>query len=133
MGGVVTHLVIAVLCLVIVHLIHLKWEFSWAVFVGNFVPDAIRNGFSALKQFTLAITGVEQDGLYRFLNEITSSYTNWFTLGFFLIGSTLLLYHFHYIKKKKMEEYDELYVFLLIGIVAHLIIDALIIETNPWL
>jgi len=37
------------------------------------------------------------------------------------------------IKKKKLFEYDELYVFLLIGIVMHLITDAIVIESNAWI
>ena len=54
------------------------------------------------------------------------------TIGFFILGVGLLLYHYHVIKKKKMEEYAELYGFLLIGILVHLILDAFFIE-GSWL
>ena len=121
------------LCLVIVHLIHFKWEFSLSIFVGNFLPDVIKFGFSAIKQGTLHLFNVEQDSFYHFLNSVTSDLTVLFTVGFFVLGLGLLLYHFHYIKKKKMEEYDELYIFLLLGIIIHLILDALFIESSIWL
>jgi len=132
MPGVFTHTAVALLSLLIVHMLHFKWEYSLSIFVGNFVPDAIKFGLTAIKQGTLAIFRVEQDSFYHFLDGYTSEMTFWFTLGFFFLGTAALLYHYHVIKKKKMEEYDELYVFFLIGIVTHLILDALIIENGPW-
>ena len=101
MPGVLSHLIAAVFCFSIVHMIHLKWEFSWAIFAGNFLPDVLRQGFTALKQGTLAVLSVEQDSFYKFMSKLTSSYANWLTLGFFVFGATALLYHFHYIQKKK--------------------------------
>jgi hypothetical protein len=133
MPGALVHLFAAVLCLGIIHLIHFKWEYSLAAFVGNFIPDVIKFGFSAILQSTINVFGVAQDSNYVFLNAITSSYSNWFSLGFFLFGVTLLLYHFHIVKKKKMEEYDELYGFLLVGIILHLIMDVLFIEQGVWI
>lgn len=133
MAGLLIHLTIALLSLLIVHFIHFKWEFSWAIFIGNFIPDVIKFGVSAIKQGTFSILDIKKDYLYQSLSSTTSTYQNWFTLGFFILGLSLLLYHFHYIKKKKMEEYDELYVFLLIGIIIHLILDVLILENGAWI
>lgn len=133
MPGVLTHTIVAIVCLIVVHLIHFKWEYSYSIFIGNFLPDVIKFGFSGIKQGTLAIFKVKKDSFYQFLSILTSNPANWFTIGFFIFGTTLLLYHFHYIKKKGMEEYDELYVFLLIGIIIHLILDVLIIETSIWI
>jgi hypothetical protein len=133
MAGAFAHLFAAILCLAIIHLIHFKREYSLAAFVGNFIPDAIKLGVSAIAQFTMNIFSVRQDSLYFLLDGVTSKAGNWLSLGFFLFGVMLLLYHFHYIKKKKMEEYDELYVFLLIGIIIHLILDVLIIEQGVWI
>jgi hypothetical protein len=133
MPGVLTHTIVAIICLIIVHRLHFKWEYSYSIFIGNFIPDVIKFGFSVIKQGTFAIFKINHDSFYQFLNTITSNPANWFTLGFFILGTTLLLYHFHYIKKKKMEEYDELYVFFLIGIIIHLILDVLIVESSPWI
>ncbi|MBS1266305.1 MAG: hypothetical protein MAG795_00272 [Candidatus Woesearchaeota archaeon] len=132
MPGVLIHTIAAIICLTVVHLLHYKWEYSLSIFAGNFVPDVIKFGFSAIKQGTLAIFKLKQDFFYNKLASTTSNPANWFTLGFFVLGICLLLYHFHYIEKKKMEEYDELYVFFLIGIIIHLILDALIMEAGYW-
>ena len=133
MAGALTHIIIALIAATIVHFVHFKFEFSVAVFIGNLLPDAIKFGLSAIKQATFKVFYINQDSFYHFLCKTTSSYTNWFTLGFFILASSLFFYHFHYIKKKTMEEYDKLYVFLLIGVIMHLIIDTLIIENGPWI
>ena len=133
MAGFLIHLGFALVCLIIVHLIHFKWEYSLSIFAGNFLPDVINFGITSIKQFTLNIYNITHDKTYQLLNGISSSYTNWFTLGFFIFSLTLLLYHFHIVKKKTMEEYDELYIFLLIGIIIHLVLDVLFIESNVFI
>lgn len=133
MPGLLIHLAIATAGLIVIYLLRFKWEFSLSFFLGHFVPDVIKFGFSAVKQGTLAIFSVERDLFYHALSEITSNPANWFTLSFFFIGITLLLYHYHYIKKKKMVEYDKLLIFFLLGVLIHLILDAFIFETGPWI
>src|SRR3989344_396321 len=123
MGGVLTHTIIGIVIALIVHFMHYRLEFSLAAFVGNLLPDALKFG----------ITAIKQDSFYQFLAVHTSNYANWFSLGFFIFALMVLLYHYHIIKKKKMFEYDELYFFLLIGIVMHLITDAIVIESNAWI
>lgn len=133
MPGVLIHSLAALISMLIVHLRHFKLEYSLAIFLGNFTPDVIKFGLSAIKQGTLYIFKVKHDNFYWSLANITSHPANWFALGFFIIGLTVLLYHFHYIKKKTMKEYDELYIFFLVGILTHLILDVLIIEKGPWI
>jgi len=133
MGGVITHLIVALLCAILVQLIHFKWEYSLAIFVGNFLPDVIKVGITALKLSTLNLYTITTDQAYLGLRALTSDIGNWLTWGFFIIGLTLLLYHFHYIKKRTMKEYDELYIFLILGVIVHLIIDMLILEHTPWI
>src|SRR3990167_3611322 len=132
MPGVLGHVLAGILSALIVYLIHFKFEYSLSIFVGNLLPDAIKFGVTAIKQGTLAIFSIKQDAAYQALAQLTYSPTNWFTAGFFVFGLALLLYHFHYIKEKTMEEYDELYVFLLIGVILHLAMDAYFIENSPW-
>jgi len=132
MAGAVPHVFAGFFLLAIIHYIHFKWEYSWAAFVGSLLPDVLKFGFSAAKQSTANILALRQDSFYVFMNSMTSNPANWFSLGFFLFGLTLMLYHFHYIRKKKMEEYDELFVFLLVGIILHLTMDVLFIEHGVW-
>lgn len=127
------HIGVGLLSGLIAYLIHFRIEFSLSVFIGNLLPDAIKFGFTALKQGTLSIFSVNmKDEFYRNIAAFTYSSTNWFSFGFFLSSVLIFLYHYHYIKKKKMEEYEELYAFLLIGIITHLIMDVLIIEKSVW-
>ncbi|MBI3036352.1 hypothetical protein HYY73_01150 [Candidatus Woesearchaeota archaeon] len=132
MPGAIPHIAVGLLSAALIHLKHFRLEFSLAIFIGNLLPDAIRQGISAITQGTIDVLHVRQDGLFRFLSTTTNSPANWFTLGFFLLLLVTFLYHYHVIKKKKLWEYEELYIFLLIGIVTHLIMDALIIEKGPW-
>lgn len=132
MPGGLVHVGAGLMSSFVVHMIHFKWEYSYALFIGNLLPDALRHGLTALKQGTIHLFNVEHDGFYKFLSVFTSDPGNWFSIGFFVLAVGLFLYHYHYIKKKKMEEYSELYVFLLIGILTHLVMDVLIAEKGIW-
>lgn len=132
MPGAILHILIGLLSAAIVHKKHMRLEFSIAVFLGNLVPDSITFGISAVVQGTVKVFSIKQDSLFSKLVSTAYSPANWFTLGFFLLLLTTFLYHYHVIKKKKLWEYEELYIFLLIGILTHLIMDVLIIEKRPW-
>ncbi len=125
MPGAIPHIAVGLLSAAIVHLKHFRLEFSLAIFIGNLLPDAIRQGISAITQGTINVLNVKQDSLFGFLSATTNSPANWFTLGFFGLLLITFLYHYHVIKKKKLWEYEELYIFLLSGIITHLIMDAL--------
>lgn len=132
MPGAIPHILVGLLSAAIVHKRHMRLEFSLAVFLGNLLPDVIKFGISAMKQGTLAVFYVRQDGFFNFLAAVSSNPSNWFTLGFFILLLATFLYHYHVIKKKKLWEYEEIYIFLLIGILTHLVMDVLFIEKGPW-
>ena len=132
MPGAIPHIIAGLLSAAIVHKKHMRLEFSIAIFIGNLFPDVIKFGISAIAQGTVNVFSIKQDSLYHTLSAITYNPGNWFTFGFFMLLSITLLYHYHVIKKKKLWEYEELYIFLLIGIIMHLVMDALIIEKGPW-
>lgn len=133
MAGIITHFLAALFSLTVVHILHFKWEYSLSIFIGNFIPDAIKFLFSAIKQGSLQIFNIKKDSFYHWINTFTSDPSNWMSLGFFIMTITLFLYHYHYIQKKKMFEYDELYIFFIIGIFTHLIIDFFFIESSIWI
>jgi len=131
MAGALVHIGVGLLLALIVYLLHFRLEFSLAIFIGSLLPDAIAFGLSGLTQKNLNPCTVNtQTGIFRFLSGWTNSFNFWFTIGFFVLAVALFFYHFHVIKKKKMEEYSELYAFLLIGIIIHLIMDVFIIEAG---
>jgi len=128
MPGAIVHVLVGIFAALIVHFTHRKLEYSLAIFLGNLLPDFITFGFTALKQMTFDVFNIEQDAFYHNLVSWTYNPANWFMMGFFVLGLALFLYHYHFIKKKRFEEYAELYGFLLAGILIHLILDLLIIE-----
>lgn len=133
MPGLIPHVAAGLIIALIIHFIHYKFEFSSAAFIGNLLPDVIKFGGAAIKQASLSVFYGTTDPLYTYIQDITGNLANWLGLGFFIFATGVFLYHYHYIKKKKMEEYDELYVFLLIGIVIHLLMDALVTEHGSWI
>ena len=132
MPGAIPHILVGLLSAAIVHKKHMRLEFSAAVFLGSLLPDVITFGISAFVQSTIKIFSIRQDSLFNRLVITTYNPANWFTLGFFVLLLGTFLYHYHVIKKKKLWEYEELYIFLLIGILTHLVMDALFIEKGPW-
>ena len=133
MAGGLVHIGVGLLSAVIVHLRHFKWEYSYAIFIGNLLPDALKFGLTALKQGTMYVFDVDKgDGFYKALSSSTSDWGNWFSLGFFVLAVLLFLFHYHVIKKKTFEEYSELYVFFLVGVLTHLVLDILVIESGVW-
>ncbi len=133
MGGVLTHISAAALSAIIVHLIHFRLEFSIAVFLGNIVPDALKFGISGILNATVNLEKILGTKAYNLIAPLSDSAASWFSVGFFLFALSIFLYHHHVIRKRTMEEYDELYFFLLIGVVIHLLIDFFYIESSPWL
>ncbi|HLC66482.1 MAG TPA: hypothetical protein VJK52_02475 [Candidatus Nanoarchaeia archaeon] len=133
MPGALIHVAVGLLCAFIVHLRHFRLEFSNAIFIGNLLPDVIKFGAAMLYSRTLDPMKIDRGYLYQMLAENTSAYTVWFTIGFFLLAVLIFLYHFHVVQKRKMEEYAELWGFLLLGIIVHLVLDALFVEQGPWI
>lgn len=133
MPGVLGHTIAGILAALIVYFRRPQLEYSLSIFIGNLLPDVLKFGVTALRQATWNVLRVQQDASYTALQQFLYTPSNWFTLGFFIFAILLLLYHYHIIKEKKMEEYDELYIYLLIGILMHLIMDAFLIENSPWI
>lgn len=133
MPGALIHIGIALLSALIVHYKHFRLEFSNAIFLGNLLPDVIKFGAAMLYSGTLDPMKIDRGFLYQTLAEKTSTSTIWFTLGFFFLALLLFFYHYHIVQKKRMEEYAELSGFFLVGVITHLILDALIVEQGPWI
>ena len=134
MSGLIPHVIIALISAIVVHIIHFQWRYSLAILFGNLLPDIIKFGLAAARQGTLNIFSINYDSFYWFWDTATHvNYANWFVLGFFVFATAGYMYHFHYIKKKTMEDYDLLYVFLIIGVFIHIIMDVIFVENGPWI
>lgn len=133
MGGALVHIAMGLLCLVIVHLLKFRREFGLAIFLGNLAPDALKFGLSALVQSTWTVFAIEKDAFYRSVAAVSDNGNYWVMAGAFLALLCLLLYDHHVVRKKTAREYEELYGFLFLGVLVHLILDALVPETGPWI
>lgn len=132
MAGIIPHVIVGLILAIVVHIIHFNWKYSLSILVGSLLPDILKFGLTAIKQATVNIFGISKDAFYNSLASITSSAQNWFALGFFVFVVMGYLYHYHYVKKKTMEDYDLLIVFLIIGVLVHLLMDVVFIEATPW-
>jgi hypothetical protein len=144
MGGVLTHTLIGLISWILVYfyytIFHKKKNSNYeiqlygiAIFVGNMCVDFFKFGFTGLIQGTWKIFKIKQDETFVFWADLTNSFSNWFNLGFLFILILGYLFKHHIIKKKTMFEYDEIVIYFLIGVLTHLLIDLVILETSPWI
>jgi len=132
MGGILTHTLLGFLSGGIVYYFWRKPEFFFATLVGNTIIDFFKFFIVAINQGVLSIGDINKDSSYSFWANLTNSWTNWYTLGFFIITLLAFLYH-HIIRKKTMLEYDEIVWAFLIGVSLHLLLDIFYIEKNIWI
>jgi len=134
MGGALTHLSIGLIsALGVFYLFKFQSMHAIGIFIGNAVPDILKFGIAGLSQGTLNPAAIQHDALFRGLSVLTSSYTNWVGITLFAIFGVFALYHYHYLKKNEMEDYAWLYIFLLLGIITHLVVDVLVQESSIWI
>ncbi|MDP4012202.1 MAG: hypothetical protein Q8R00_01185 [Candidatus Nanoarchaeia archaeon] len=125
MPGALIHIAAGLLSAFIVFRLYKKLEFSLAIFLGNLLPDVIKISFLAMYHKNLDLTGLIQSNYHHFTHGLANGL--WFTLVFFIFWIVLgwLLYHYHFVKKKKFYEWEELIIFLLIGYIIHIALDSL--------
>jgi len=134
MAGALVHFGVGLVSgIVVYYLLKLKIMHATAIFVGNILPDFIKFGISSVRLRTLDVGTIIQDASYKSLSAATASYANWYALGFFALLGLLALYHYHYLKKNEIEGYAKMYVFLLIGVITHLILDVFVQERTIWI
>lgn len=124
MPGALIHILIGLISALIVHRLHQRLEFSLSIFLGNLLPDVLKISFLAMYHSSLNLPFLIESNFHYFSHYLVNGFN--FTIMFFLfwvlIG--LLLYHYHFIKQKKLKEWEELVIFLFIGYVTHIILDA---------
>ncbi len=132
MAGAIVHIAVGLLTAALLQY-YSRTEFAIAIFIGNLLPDALKFGVAAIAQGTIAIFQIEHDVLYQALGEVTSSVSYWIIMLVFVIAAAFQLYHHGVIREKEMEEIDEVFGYLILGILIHLAIDVFIHEGGPWI
>jgi|WetSurMetagenome_2_1015567.scaffolds.fasta_scaffold316480_2 hypothetical protein len=132
MGGVLTHMSIALVGFLIILLISKKWKFGIAFFIGQLVPDTIRFGITGLFDDKFSFGQIVQDSLFGKL-AFTHYLITWILFFLGVFGILFFLYKKKRINKKKFKEWIIADALFLLAIIIHLIIDALVIETSFWI
>ncbi|MBR9676391.1 hypothetical protein GOV05_05265 [Candidatus Woesearchaeota archaeon] len=133
MAGLLSHVIAGLSTGLILHVLHQRFEFSVVAFIGNLLPDVIKFGVGAVFAGTINVFRIRENTVFRGLGVLSDNFTNWLSLGFVILSVLVFLYHYHYLKKKRFEEYSELAIILLLGVLTHLLMDYLIIESTPWI
>jgi predicted membrane protein len=131
MAGLTTHVAVALIGCLIFSLAFKNWKWGIAFFIGQLAPDSIRFGISGLLNNTLNFGKIIQTDMFWKL-AFTHYYYTW-TLAFAVIfGIIFLLYKKKKMNKKQFKQWFIADAMLLLGVIVHLIIDALIIEKSFW-
>ncbi|GBE20044.1 MAG TPA: hypothetical protein ENG87_02380 [Candidatus Pacearchaeota archaeon] len=132
MGGLLTHLGIALAGLLVGYLGFKKASYGWSFFAGHIIPDALKFGITGLKLWTISPGRIIGDSLFWKIEALSSNYNLWIILGIFVIALSFFLYHIHKIRKSEMKTINRSYIFFLAGVFIHLIVDIFVIEKSYW-
>ena len=126
MPGVIVHIGAGLISAIIVYFIMRQLEFSLAVFIGNLLPDVLKMIYLAIYYNTTDLKILASSVLHLPTHIVVNSWEFIILLFTFFLALGWLLYHYHWIKKKKLIEWDELVLYLAIGYIIHIIMDATI-------
>jgi len=132
MAGLLTHVAISLVLFILVLSIFRKFWYAFAIFIGQIIPDAVKFGITGIKLRTLSPRLIVRDSLFWKLESLITSYPFWVVLGILIAFASFFLYYFKKLKKEQAKEINWTYVFLVIGVVIHLIIDTIVFENSYW-
>ncbi len=124
MSGFLVHIVIGIISGFIVYNFHKKLEFGLIIFIGNILPDVLKITYLSLYHNTLNLTFLAHSNMHLPTHLVVNGRDFVILFGAFFFAIGWLLYHFHFIKKKKLWEFDKLLIYLLVGYLIHLFFDS---------
>lgn len=131
MPGVLTHLSVALAGCLIATLFFRNYKYGLAFATGHLIPDIIRFGVTGITNGTLNFGEITSKALFWKLSF--THYTITWIIVFVIIFAVIFgLYKFKKINKKRFKEWFFANLLFFIGVVLHLILDALIIEKSYW-
>jgi hypothetical protein len=133
MGGVLTHLTVALIGAGLVYWHYHKILYASGFFIGQIIPDAIKFGITGLRYGTISFERIVTYPLFWTLEGIFGSLLNWFILFVVVVGIMFTL-----LKLKKIQYVHFIKTFyfmfyLTVGVYIHLVIDMLYEEPSYWL
>jgi len=129
MAGIIYHLIAGIILAVIVFYKFRKWDYSAAVFIGNFLHDI----FAATYIPFLIKTFNPMQIIYSsyFAHRDTVFNVIWLVIQSMFV--LVFLFFQKYVRKKEFKEFEYNVGFLLLGIIVHAIMDLTIQEQGIWI
>jgi hypothetical protein len=132
MGGLLTHVSVALFGCLIILLISKKWKLGAVFAIGQLAPDSIRFGLTGLFDKKFSFGEIVQDSLFWKL-AFTHYLITWIIVFLVIAGIIFVLHKKKKLNKKKFKEWIIADAIFLLAIIIHLIIDATIIEKSFWI
>ncbi len=133
MGGVLTHFSVAIILGGIIWIFSKKWYYGVAFGIGHLIPDLISFGITGIKQKSLNPSIIMTNDWFSPLATFSHNALNWvlILLGITVIG--VFLYCIKKISKKKFLAWILTEICFIVGLIIHLILDKIVIESNYWI
>ena len=132
MAGLLTHLTVSFGGIVFAW-IFFEWKYGVAFGVGHLAPDLFDFGITGILNGTLNPNVIMTYPLFHTLAAIGHSFVNWGILGVVVLGGLYGLLRFNKISKKTLTFLAIGLAAVLLGVLTHIVLDVLIIETNHWI
>lgn len=139
MAGLLTHLGISLLGFLIIYSTFYKSKpknkiiYGLGFAFGNLAPDLVDFGILSIKTGSLNPDKIMANPLFHTLALLGHTFSNWLILAVIIIAIAWLLYELRKISKKTFVMIIILMILILIGVMIHLKLDIMIIETNHWI
>lgn len=139
MGGALTHIGSGLVGALIVYFAFYKTEvkrklvYAFAIFFGAILPDLVDFGILGIKMGSLDPKEIMGHPLFDTLADFGHTFYNWAIIALIFCAIMLFIYELDKISKKNLITVFVATALLLIGILIHLRIDILVIETSYWI
>jgi hypothetical protein len=134
MGGLLTHLIVALAGFLIGTFIFKNYKYGLAFAFGQLISDLIDFGIAGIKQGSLNPAKIMTNPWFQPLEILGHTWWHWIIFGSIFLIIIECLYKFKKISNKAFKTWFIILIFFLIGVAIHiLIIDPFIIERSYWI
>ena len=133
MAGLMTHLLIVIIIGISILIFSKKWYYSVAFCIGHLIPDLIDFGITGIKIGSLNPSVIMNDSWFSPLAAFSHNAFVWIIFALIIWLIAVLLYIFKKIKKNNLANIILTLVFFIAGVIIHLVVDKVIIETSYWI
>lgn len=129
MGGILIHTIFGLLSSVIVYHFFKKFQYSAAIFIGNFLQDVFIIAYAPFFLKTLDPMKIITSSYFLHRHHIF----NVLWMIFQTIFVVTFLFFQKKVRKKEFRDFEYNLGFLLLGIITHAVLDLMIHETGIWI